>query len=132
MPDIQIKCNCGESFTFTESEQEFFSQKGFQAPKKCPKCRKARKTSEADNCRHLVSQMISDLGFVEGTDFTSELNNVENKNIVVINCLNNDISRVLLYNKGEEASAIRIHSKNVAKRNGIFINVDIKKFVSVS
>lgn len=131
MSDIQVKCNsCGDDFTFSESEQEFFSQKGFQPPKKCPKCRKARKVSEIDGCKNLVSQMITDLNFYESKDFTIELSVIENKNIITVNCMNNDISRVLLYNKGEEASAIRIHVKNVARRNGVFLNLDIKKFVS--
>lgn len=40
MPDIDIACTvCGESFAFTEEEQEFYESKGFQQPKKCKPCR---------------------------------------------------------------------------------------------
>ncbi len=43
--DKQLQCaDCGNSFTFTSSEQEFFSNKGFtNEPKRCPDCRTARK-----------------------------------------------------------------------------------------
>ncbi len=40
----QIACQaCGEEFTFTSEEQEFFQSKGFQEPKKCKTCRDAAK-----------------------------------------------------------------------------------------
>ena len=44
-------CDCGSSFVFTASEQEFFASKGFSHdPKRCPSCRQTRKTSRsADN-----------------------------------------------------------------------------------
>jgi len=35
--------DCGAEFVFTEGEQEFYSQKGFSDPMRCPECRKARK-----------------------------------------------------------------------------------------
>ena len=39
-----IKCqDCGEEFNFSEREQEFYAEKGFQPPKRCHFCRKARK-----------------------------------------------------------------------------------------
>jgi len=35
---------CGEEFTFTASEQEFYAEKGFtNEPGRCPSCRVARK-----------------------------------------------------------------------------------------
>ena len=45
MQDIELKCrDCGETFTFTAGEQEFYQQKGFtNQPTRCPECRKARK-----------------------------------------------------------------------------------------
>ena len=40
----QIVCmDCGEVFEFTVSEQEFYAKNGFQEPKRCKKCRQARK-----------------------------------------------------------------------------------------
>lgn len=38
--DLLIKCwECGERFTFTVGEQQFFKQKGFSDPKRCSECR---------------------------------------------------------------------------------------------
>jgi hypothetical protein len=47
MPDRTIKCKeCGADFIFTEGEQTFYKEKGFEnEPKKCPACRKAAKQS---------------------------------------------------------------------------------------
>ena len=41
MQDIELKCrDCGETFTFTAGEQEFYQQKGFtNQPTRCPECR---------------------------------------------------------------------------------------------
>ena len=37
-------CECGNEFTFTASEQEFYAEKGFtNEPRRCPACRQARK-----------------------------------------------------------------------------------------
>jgi CxxC-x17-CxxC domain-containing protein len=43
--DKQIKCvDCGNEFTFTAEDQEFFVQKGYtNEPKRCLSCRQARK-----------------------------------------------------------------------------------------
>lgn len=43
--DQILQCReCGKDFTWTASEQEFYSQKGFQnAPVRCPDCRAAKK-----------------------------------------------------------------------------------------
>ena len=43
--DKIIVCqDCGEEFTFTVREQEFYEEKGFtNEPQRCPECRKARK-----------------------------------------------------------------------------------------
>lgn len=42
--DIKIKCqDCGEDFIFSERDQAFYQEKGFQPPKRCHFCRKARK-----------------------------------------------------------------------------------------
>ncbi len=46
LTERQIACqSCGQEFTFTAEEQEFYSQKGFQDPKKCKPCRDAAKAS---------------------------------------------------------------------------------------
>ena len=45
MADKTLICkDCGSEFVFTEGEQEFFKEKGFDnEPVRCPACRKARK-----------------------------------------------------------------------------------------
>ncbi|TFJ91664.1 RQC-minor-1 family DNA-binding protein [Lentibacillus salicampi] len=41
--DVWLKCwECGERFLFTVGEQQFFKQKGFVDPKRCPSCREKR------------------------------------------------------------------------------------------
>ena len=38
--------DCGQSFTFTAGEQEFYASRGLMnAPSRCPECRAARKAS---------------------------------------------------------------------------------------
>jgi CxxC-x17-CxxC domain-containing protein len=43
--DKTLTCrDCGEPFTFTVSEQQFFADRGFQNdPSRCPECRSARR-----------------------------------------------------------------------------------------
>src|SRR5450756_31646 len=44
MQDKTLVCSdCGQEFTFSASEQEFFTQKGFSQPSRCRLCRAARK-----------------------------------------------------------------------------------------
>jgi DNA-directed RNA polymerase subunit RPC12/RpoP len=45
MADIKIKCkDCGTEFLFTESEQAFYKEKGFEnQPVRCPECRRLKK-----------------------------------------------------------------------------------------
>jgi CxxC-x17-CxxC domain-containing protein len=46
METKQLTCqDCGNAFEFTAEEQQFFAEKGFQEPKRCPNCRKAKKDS---------------------------------------------------------------------------------------
>lgn len=45
--DKTMACrDCGQQFTFTAGEQEFYNQKGFtNSPSRCPDCRSQRKSS---------------------------------------------------------------------------------------
>ena len=46
MADQTLTCqDCGATFTFTASEQEFYASKGFSTPGRCPSCRAARKAA---------------------------------------------------------------------------------------
>jgi CxxC-x17-CxxC domain-containing protein len=43
--DKTLTCrDCGQTFTFTVSEQQFFAERGFQnEPSRCPECRASRR-----------------------------------------------------------------------------------------
>lgn len=44
MADQQITCrDCGQSFVFTDGEQEFYASKQLSAPQRCKDCRATRK-----------------------------------------------------------------------------------------
>ena len=46
MADKTLTCReCGNTFTFTEGEQDFYAQKGFGEPSRCPDCRAAKKAA---------------------------------------------------------------------------------------
>lgn len=49
--DKTIICkDCGQPFTFTASEQEFYAEKGFtNEPQRCKACRTARKQNSSRN-----------------------------------------------------------------------------------
>jgi CxxC-x17-CxxC domain-containing protein len=44
--DRTLTCSdCRSEFTFTASEQDFYAQKGFSEPRRCPSCRAAKKAA---------------------------------------------------------------------------------------
>jgi CxxC-x17-CxxC domain-containing protein len=46
MADKTLTCrDCGTNFTFTEGEQDFYGQKGYSEPVRCPDCRAAKKAA---------------------------------------------------------------------------------------
>jgi CxxC-x17-CxxC domain-containing protein len=49
--DKTLSCrDCGQAFTFTASEQQFYADRGFENdPTRCPDCRASRKASGAGN-----------------------------------------------------------------------------------
>ena len=48
--DKTLTCaDCSQSFTFTASEQDFFAERGFTEPRRCPSCRASRKASRGDS-----------------------------------------------------------------------------------
>lgn len=47
--DKEIMCkDCGQTFTFTSGEQEFFQSRGFSDPVRCKICRDIRKNQKTD------------------------------------------------------------------------------------
>lgn len=75
--DETLSClDCGRSFTFTASEQEFFAAKGFtNKPGRCTDCRAARKAngghrgSPARGTRELFKATCSQCGGVAEVPF---------------------------------------------------------------
>jgi len=48
--DKTLTCSdCNQSFTFTASEQDFYAERGFTEPRRCPSCRSARKAQRGDS-----------------------------------------------------------------------------------
>ena len=53
MADQQLVCrDCGQTFTFTDGEQEFYASKNLSAPQRCKNCRSARKNDRANREMH--------------------------------------------------------------------------------
>lgn len=69
--DRTIAClDCGQEFTFTAGEQEFYAQRGFtEPPKRCPTCRASRKAQRSrgsgsyDGAQSGWSSPASDSGY---------------------------------------------------------------------
>ncbi len=59
MPDINLTCrDCGKPFDFTERDQEFYAEKGWQnQPTRCRDCAKARKADVNGGARGADRQM---------------------------------------------------------------------------
>src|SRR6478672_2301419 len=48
--DKTLTCSdCGQEFAFTASEQQFYSDRGFTEPRRCPSCRASRKAARGDS-----------------------------------------------------------------------------------
>ncbi len=48
--DKALTCSdCGQEFTWSSSEQQFFADRGFTEPRRCSSCRAARKASRGDS-----------------------------------------------------------------------------------
>lgn len=54
MADKTITCkDCNSTFVFTENEQAFYKEKGFDnEPQRCPDCRAARKQQRGNSGRN--------------------------------------------------------------------------------
>ena len=50
MSDKTLTCaDCQSEFVFTASEQEFYAERQFSEPRRCPACRAARKQARGDS-----------------------------------------------------------------------------------
>ncbi len=44
--DLLLTCSdCGQEFTFTAGEQQFFQERGYSSPRRCKPCRQAKQGS---------------------------------------------------------------------------------------
>ena len=60
--DKNLTCaDCGQEFVFTASEQDFYAQRGFTEPRRCPSCRASRKAARGS----------SGAGYGSGSDYGS-------------------------------------------------------------
>jgi CxxC-x17-CxxC domain-containing protein len=49
MADRTLTCrDCGNSFVFTEGEQDFYQSRGFSEPVRCPSCRAQKKANRGE------------------------------------------------------------------------------------
>ena len=67
LKDKTLTCrDCGQEFTFTAGEQEFYSSRGLQnEPKRCPECRTARRrerTAGSSNPRSVHAAVCASCG----------------------------------------------------------------------
>ena len=48
--DKTLTCSdCGQEFAFTASEQQFYADRQFSEPRRCPSCRASRKAARGDS-----------------------------------------------------------------------------------
>ena len=48
--DKVLTCaDCGQEFTFTAAEQQFYADRGFSEPRRCSSCRAIRKAQRGDS-----------------------------------------------------------------------------------
>lgn len=54
MEDIKLVCaDCGKEFIWTAGEQEYYKTHGLEnQPKRCPDCRRAKKSRMRNNFHH--------------------------------------------------------------------------------
>jgi len=63
MPDETLVCrDCGTSFTFTEGEQQFFRERGFEnKPSRCPDCRGSARRAGGGGGRQRSERVMTDV-----------------------------------------------------------------------
>ncbi|MCX6806539.1 MAG: zinc-ribbon domain-containing protein [Candidatus Berkelbacteria bacterium] len=56
LKDQNLVCqDCGKEFVFTANDQKFFEEKGYQPPKRCPDCRKAKKQAKSSGQKYEIT-----------------------------------------------------------------------------
>lgn len=63
--DEKLVCqDCGKEFIFSAADQQFFQEKGYQPPKRCPDCRKAKKAQRSDQKYEITCSKCGEKGYV--------------------------------------------------------------------
>jgi CxxC-x17-CxxC domain-containing protein len=71
--DQSLTCrDCGQAFTFTASEQDFYAQRGFTTPLRCSSCRASRKAARGDSGGGSSYSSGSSYGSGGGGGYSSE------------------------------------------------------------
>jgi CxxC-x17-CxxC domain-containing protein len=66
--DMTLTCrDCGQAFTFTQGEQDFYTSRGFSEPSRCADCRAARK-AQRDGGSYSSYGSSSSGGYSSGRD----------------------------------------------------------------
>lgn len=70
MKDVKITCkDCGKEFTVSEQEQKWYKDKEFDLPKRCPDCRKSKRSSRK---KQTMNKPLYEPGNVIDFRFTRE------------------------------------------------------------
>jgi CxxC-x17-CxxC domain-containing protein len=70
--DKILSCaDCNQQFAFTAREQEFYADRGFSEPRRCPSCRAARKAQRGDSGGYGASSYGSAGGYGGGGGYGS-------------------------------------------------------------
>jgi hypothetical protein len=76
MANLKLKCKvCGSEFLFTDGEQKFYSQKGYNVPKKCPNCRGGKKFVSGRTCLDVLADLHKNdqISYGDLMDFTRSI-----------------------------------------------------------
>jgi ribosomal protein L33 len=66
---IELQCrDCGAKFYFTDDEAKFYSERGLEIPKRCPRCRNIAKISRKETVN-----VLKKYGIIKFVDADTEL-----------------------------------------------------------
>ena len=70
--DKTLTCaDCGQEFVFTASEQDFYAQRGFTEPRRCPSCRASRKAARNNDSGGSYGSYGAGGGYSAGGSYSS-------------------------------------------------------------
>jgi CxxC-x17-CxxC domain-containing protein len=66
--DRNLTCaDCGQEFVFTANEQDFYTERGFSDPRRCPACRQARKAQRGSTTGSTGGYSSGSSGYSSGS-----------------------------------------------------------------